>query len=265
MKLICMVKIVPDVDKFKYDFETNTVVRENVRMILNPDDSSAVAFALKAKAANPDTIVEVVAMAPKSAMPILKDLVRVGADRVTLLCDRLFSGSDSYATSKILAGYLKTTSYDCILTGTHAIDGDTSHVPSQIAELLDLSQMSHVIRIDETEFAEGKAIFSVESDKAIATYEMPLPGVLSLQKESKYKLPYIKYEDMNREVDSQIYIITNEELNFKPNEVGLKGSLTKVNRTFVKEYQKRDQLVVANDEEGIEAVYAFLKKKGFLS
>ena len=265
MKVICMVKIVPDVDKFKYDFETNTVVRENVRMILNPDDACAVAFALKAKAANPDTTVEVVTMAPPSAMPILEDLIRRGVDRVMLLSDRLFSGSDSYATSTILAGYLKTTTYDCILTGTHAIDGDTSHVPSQIGELLDLNQMSRVVRIDETSFTEGKVVFSVESDTAVASYEMQLPGILSLQKESKYKLPYIKYADMNREVHSQIHTITNEDLNLDPSQIGLKGSLTKVNRTFVKEYQKRDQMVVANDEQGIEIVYAFLKEKGFLS
>lgn len=265
MKLICMVKIVPDVDKFKYDFETNTVVREKVRMIINPDDASAVAFALKAKAAHLDATVEVVTMAPRSAMPILKDLVRMGVDRVTLLSDRLFSGSDSYATSRILAAYLTTATYDCILTGSHAIDGDTSHVPSQIAELLNLSQMSHVIQIDETALGNGKAIFSVDSELAIATYAMNLPGVLSLTKESKYKLPYIKYEDMNREVDDQIVTITNEDLNLMPNIIGVKGSLTKVNRTFVKEYEKRDQLVVGTDEDGIERVYAFLKEKGYIS
>lgn len=264
MKLICMVKIVPDVDKFKYDFERNTVVRENVRMILNPDDASSVAFALKAKAMLPDTTVEVVTMAPNTGIPILEDLIRVGVDQVTLISDRCFSGSDSYATSTILAKYLKTASYDCILTGTHAIDGDTSHVPAQLGDLLDLCQMSNVIGIDETLFDESKAVFTVDSDRSVSTYEMKLPGILSLQKESKYKLPYIKYADIDREVKAQIKFITNEDLQFEPKEVGLKGSLTKVNRTFVKEYAKRNQVVVKNDDEGLETVYAFLKEKGFL-
>lgn len=264
MKLICMVKIVPDVDKFKYDFERNTVVRENVRMIMNPDDASSVALALRVKATLPDTTVEVVSMAPKSGIPILKDLIRLGVDQVTLISDRFFSGSDSYATSTILAKYLKSTVYDCILTGTHAIDGDTSHVPAQLGELLNLSQMSNVIHVDETLFSEEKAVFKVDSEQSISLYEMEMPGILSLQKESKYKLPYIKRADINKDVQAQIKFVTNEDLRFEPKEVGLKGSLTKVNRTFVKEYARRNQVVVKNDDEGLERVYAFLKEKGFL-
>lgn len=264
MKIICMVKIVPDVDKFKFDFDRNTVIRENVRMILNPDDSSAVGFALKAKSTQLDTTVEVVTMAPKSAMPLLRDLIRVGVDKVTLLSDPAFSGSDSYATSKILTKYLKSTDYDCILTGTHAIDGDTSHVPSQIGEILGLAQMSNIIHIDNSQFNESRAVFRVESDDNVSTYEMALPGILSIQKESKYKLPYIKYEDVKKEVDNKIMIITKEDINFEEGEIGLRGSLTKVNRTFVKEYEKRDKVIVKTDDEGIEMVYAFLKEKGYV-
>jgi electron transfer flavoprotein beta subunit len=259
-----MVKIVPDVDKFEYDFESNTVVRDNVRMILNPDDASGVGFALKVKSMKPDTIVEVVTMAPESVEPLLLDLARVGVDRVTYISDPIFSGSDSYATSKILAKYLETTSYDCILTGTHAIDGDTSHVPAQLGELLDLCQMSNVIKIDEDALDESKVVFTVDNDTSVSTYEMKLPGILSIQKESNYKLPYIKYEDINKDVNDQINIISNDDLAFEKGKVGLEGSLTKVNRTFVKEYKKRNKVVVGNDEQGIETVYSFLKDKGFV-
>jgi len=259
-----MVKIVPDVDKFKYDFDTNSVVRENVRMILNPDDVSSVGFALKTKQLHPEISVEVVTMAPESVMPILSDLVRVGVNRVNLITDKLFSGSDSYATSKILAKYVKTLSYDVILTGTHAIDGDTSHVPAQLGELLALSQMSNVTYIDEHLLDISKAVFTVDLDSEVATYQMQLPGILSLRKESGYKLPYIKYEDMNKDVSESIHVVTNKDLGFEPFEVGLKGSKTKVNKTFVKEYEKRDKLVVTNDNQGINTVYTFLQEKGFI-
>ncbi len=264
MKILCMVKIVPDVDKFKYDFDTNTVVRENVRMILNPDDASSVGVALKIKHLYPGTTVEVVSMAPESVRPLIYDLVRVGVDRVNLITDKLFSGSDSYATSKVLAKYVQTLSYDIILTGTHAIDGDTSHVPAQLGELLDMSQMSNVIHIDEQLLDTTKAVFTVDFDSEVATYEMQLPGILSLRKESGYKLPYIKYEDMNKDVTDSIHVITNNDLGFEPFEIGLKGSKTKVNKTFVKEYEKRDKVVVTNDDQGINTVYAFLQEKGFI-
>lgn len=264
MKIVCMVKYVPDVDKFRYDFEHNTVVRENVRMILNPDDASAVAFALKVKDIYPETTVEIVTMAPQSVLPLVEDILRVGVDKATLISDSVFSGSDTYATSKVLARYLERTAYDLILTGTHAIDGDTAHVPSQLGELLNLFQMSNVIRVDEHLIDAERAVFTVENETSISTYEVALPAILSLQKESKYKLPYIKYEDLKKEVKHRINIISNDDLDFEQSEVGLKGSLTKVNRTFVKEYEKRDKVVVHNDEEGIERVYLYLKEKGFV-
>lgn len=264
MKIICMVKFVPDVDNFKYDFESNTVVRENVRTVVNPDDACAVAFALNVKKNRPDTTVEIVTMAPQAVMPLVEDLLRIGADKAAFISDPVFSGCDSYATSMVISRYLKTADFDLILTGTHAIDGDTSHVPSQIGELLDLCQMSNVIGIDESSLDKEKAVFTVEGEGGAATYEVALPAVLSLRRESKYKLPYIKYEDISKDVKHKINMISNSELNFEHDNVGLKGSLTKVNRTFVKEYEKRDKTVVKNDEEGIETVYSFLKEKGFV-
>lgn len=264
MKILCMVKFVPDVDKFKYDFEKNTVVRDNVRMIINPEDANAVAFALKMKAKDPEIKVQVVSMGPKSVMPLVEDLVRMGVDEVSFISDPCFSGSDSYATSNVLGAYIKSETYNCILSGTHAIDGDTSHVPSQLGEILDLPQISDVIHIDENLLTEDRAVFTVDSETTVSKYEMKLPGILSLSKDSKYKLPYIKYKDLNKDVQGHISIITNKELQLDINKVGFKGSLTKVNRTFVKEYEKRSSLILKNDEHGITQVYEFLKDKDYI-
>ncbi|MFA9423189.1 MAG: electron transfer flavoprotein subunit beta/FixA family protein [Sedimentibacter sp.] len=264
MKILCTVKFVPDVDKFKYDFENNTVVRKNIRMIINPEDANAIAFALKMKAKFPEMLVEAVTMGPKSIMPLVEDLVRVGVDKVTVITDKCFLGSDSYATSKVLGAFIKEETFDCILTGTHSIDGDTSHVPSQLAEILDISQMSNVVRIDEDRFNEESVVFTVDSEIKESIYEMKMPGVISLNKDSKYKMPYIKYEDLNKDVKDKINIISNSELDLMENEVGVKGSLTKVNRTFVKEYKKRAKNIVKNDEEGIGFVFKFLKDNGYI-
>ncbi len=107
MKLVCLVKFVPDVDSFQYDYERNVLIREKVRLLLNPDDACAVAFALKVKARRPDTVIEVVTMAPTSVKPHMEDLLRLGVDRGTILSDPAFAGSDTYATSKVLARHLE--------------------------------------------------------------------------------------------------------------------------------------------------------------
>lgn len=264
MKIICLIKFVPDVDNFKYDDERNVLVRENVRMILNPDDACALALALKKKEKDPETVIEVVTMAPLSVVPFLEDILRLHVDQATLISDKAYIGSDTYVTGRILGRYLADTDFDCILTGTHALDGDTSHIPSQVAEILDLCQMSNVTEIQEETFCKERAVIEVGEETSTAKYELMLPAVISLRKERKYKLPYIKYDDLNRDVKDRIQILDNEVLGFSPEEIGLKGSLTQISSTFVKTMEKREQLLVKNDEEGIDQVYTFLKEKGFV-
>lgn len=264
MKLICLVKFVPDVDSFKYDYESNVLIRENVRLQLNPDDHCAVAFALKVKATHPETSIEVVTMAPATVTPHMEDLLRIGVDRCTVISDRLYAGSDTYATAIVLARYLMSRDYNAILTGTHAIDGDTSHIPSQLGACLDLNQMSGIVYLDEHRFCPDSAVFDVETENEVTTYEMALPAILSLIRDSKYKLPYASRKDLERDVSDQLSMITNRELSFEVDEVGLSGSRTKVVQTYTKEFDTKSRIVVKADDEGVDFVCKFLKDKGFI-
>lgn len=264
MKIICLIKFVPDIENFKYDYERNVLVRENVRMILNPDDACSVAFALKIKEQQPDTVVELVTMAPQSIIPQLEDLLRLGVDHASLLSDNAYVGSDTYVTSRILGRYLKEASFDCILTGTHTLDGDTSHVPAQIAELLGLSQMSNVVEIDEAAFCSERAVVLADEELSYGKYEVTLPSVISLQKDRKYKLPYIRYENLSLNVKDRIRVIQNEQLGFAQEQVGIRGSLTQISSTFTKPMEKKERLILRNDEAGIDLVYSFLKERGFV-
>ncbi|MFT4145795.1 MAG: electron transfer flavoprotein subunit beta/FixA family protein [Mobilitalea sp.] len=264
MKLICVIKFVPDVDNFKYDYEKNTLIRDNVRLTLNPDDACAVACAIKLKEKRPDTFIEVVTMAPSSITLHMEDLLRLGVDRGVILADKAFAGSDTYATSKVLSRYLSDQTYDCILTGTHAIDGDTSHVPAQLGEWLGLNQLSSIMKVDIDRFNEAAAYVDVELEMASVTYEVAMPAILSLTRESGYKLPYVKRGDMYKEVKSSLFVMSKEDLALSDDETGLKGSLTKVASTYTKHYEKKERIVVKVDEAGIETVFHFLKDKGIL-
>ena len=264
MKIVCLVKFIPDVDNFIYDYEKNVLVRENVKLILNPEDACALALALRIKEKNPDTFVEVVSMAPESIIPLLENLLRLNVDKATLISDKLFVGSDTYVTSKIIAKSLEDAEFDFILTGTHSLDGDTAHIPSQLAELLQVNQLSNIVKVYEESIENHSVIVQVESEKTSSKYEIALPCILSIGKESKYKLPFVKYKDLELYVRDKISVITNEELQFSKDEVGIEGSLTKVNRTYVKKLDKKEKVIVRNDDEGIEVVYQFLKTKGFV-
>ena len=264
MKIICVVKFVPDMDSIVCGAESNTLTGKTARMILNPDDACALAFALKVKAGDPDCFVEVVSMGPPSVRPHMEDLLRLAVDRGTLISDPVFACSDSFVTSEVLGRYIATRPFDCLLTGTHSWEGGIAHTPVQLAEILGLNQMMGIIGIDPQGFDSTRAVFDVEDERTVATYALAMPCVLSLTRESGYKLPYPKLTDMRRDISDELVIITNQGLGFSDTEVGSAGSLTKVVKTYPKTYEEKDRHIVGNDEQGISFVFNFLKQKGFL-
>jgi electron transfer flavoprotein beta subunit len=264
LRIICLVKFVPDVDGFSYDYEHSRLNRSYQRMILNPDDACAVAFALQVKQAHPSAHIEVVTMAPRTVEPHLLDLLRLQIDTGVLITDPAFAGSDTYATTTVLETYLGGRSYDCILTGTCTLDGATSQVPAQLAQSLGLDHMQDITGIDLNSFDREQAVFTVEDDNDTYTYQMALPGILSLTRASGYKLPYIAYEDFTKDVSANLTVVTNQELRCPPEQIGLTGSLTQVVETFVPEHQRREHRTVQVDEDGIEYIYTMLKERGYV-
>jgi electron transfer flavoprotein beta subunit len=264
MKMICVVKFVFDVDSIVCDVENSVLTGKDARMILNPDDACALAFALSVKAGDPGCFVEVVSMGHLCVRPHMEDILRLGVDRAALISDPLFDGSDTLVTSEVLGRYLAARPFDCLLTGNHSLDGGSAHVPVQVAEILGLDQMLGIIRIDPHRFDSTRAVFDVEDEDTVTTYEMAMPGVLSVTRQSGYKLPYVTLTQMRRDVSDELVIITNQDLCFSDTEVGPAGSLTKVVNRYPKTYEKKDRHLLENDEQGISYVFHFLKQKGFL-
>lgn len=263
LKLVCLVKIVPDINDFTYDYEKNILVRDNAKSILNPADACAMAAALKLKKSY-DAQMTVISMGPGSVFKHLEDLIRRGADEAVLITDHLYSGSDTYATARILARTIERCGYDIIFAGTHSMDGDTAHIPCQAAELLDVSVMSNVMKVREDTLSDTHVQVEVAADGQNVVLEMRWPAVLAVGSESRYKLPFVRYEDISKDVSEHITILTNRELKFKEDEAGLPGSKTKVIKTYPKKYTARQKVIVNNDDDGIEYVYRFLKEKGYV-
>ncbi|MBL1224154.1 electron transfer flavoprotein subunit beta/FixA family protein [Enterococcus sp. BWR-S5] len=262
MKIICLVKFVPDTEQYEYDYETDKINREKSKLILNPDDRNALAWALQQKKLEPTTIVEVVSMGPAKTEKELKDFIRLGADRGVLISDRQFAGSDSLATSLVLSRYLSLQEYDLILTGTHTLDGGTGHVGPQIADLLSLNQFSNIKAIEMVN--ETFTIVTARQDEQDIRLKIPNPSVLSLTSQMNLRLGFVRYENIDKNVDAQFSLVTNETLNLSEDEVGRKGSPTKVRKNVVAKREKRAHQTVNLDDAGIEAVVQFLQEKGYL-
>ena len=135
MKIVVCIKQVPDTVEVKIDPKTGTLIRDGVPSIINHDDKTGIEAALQLKEQLGGTVT-VVSMGPPQADVALREALAMGCDEAYLVSAREFGGSDTYATSGIIAAALKKIGYDLIITGRQAIDGDTAQVGPQIAEQL---------------------------------------------------------------------------------------------------------------------------------
>ena len=267
MKITVFVKFVPDVENYEYDYERNTLVRSRSVLILNPDDQKALGFALQMKKADPSAFVEVVTMGPLSLADQMYDLIRRGADAGVLISDPLFAGSDTLATAGVLTAWIQkeTTAPDLILCGSETLDGGTAHIPAQLAELLDIPFVPG-IRQAETGDLPDKLTVTLDWQDKILTAEVLLPALLSVDRDAKFRLPFVRRFNIGKDVTNQLTIVTNRELQMQPALVGLAGSGTRVAAVWaMTELPAAEGHTEYTDiDEAVDAVYAFLEEKGVI-
>ena len=149
MKIIVCVKQVPDTSGKVAVNADGTLDRASMQTIINPDDMNAIEAALTLKDQLGCPVIAV-SMGPPPAAGMLLELKAMGVDKAVLVSAREFGGSDTFATSQILAAAIKNLGVDAddiIFCGRQAIDGDTAQVGPQIAEKLEIPPVSYVADI----------------------------------------------------------------------------------------------------------------------
>jgi len=151
-----------------------TVNRGALPAIINPDDLYALEEALKIRERVGGSVTALT-MGPPAAVDVLKACLYRGADDAVLLTDRRFAGSDTLATSYVLKCAVETIGrFDLILCGRQAIDGDTAQVGPQLAEKLELNQVTYATEIIDISEAEITVKRSIENGHEIVKSRLPL-------------------------------------------------------------------------------------------
>lgn len=230
MNIVVCIKQVPDTNEVRIDPVRGTLIREGVPSIINPDDKNALEEALRMKEENNDIKVTVVSMGPPQATVALAEAIAMGADEGILLSDRAFAGSDTWATSTALASGIKSLGdYSIIFCGRQAIDGDTAQVGPQIAEHLGIPQITYV---EGMEINKGKVRAKRALEDGYYIMESDMPVLITAIKElNEPRYPSIKgiYEAFN---GGRIRTLSAKDINADFDNIGLKGSPTKVNKSF---------------------------------
>ncbi len=226
MNIVVCIKQVPDVPSIHMDRERMTVIREGVESVINPLDYVALQAALNLRAQEGGSVTALT-MGPPQSEAALREALAFGADKAVLLSDPLFAGADTLATSHVLARALSimTPQADVVLCGMQTIDSDTGHVGPQIAEELDMPQVCGVTEIHvEKETLLVKRL----NDGIVDTLRVMLPALLTVRSGLAVvgNLALGSLERAFSEADLVRW--GSKELALNEDEVGLRGSATKV-------------------------------------
>jgi electron transfer flavoprotein beta subunit len=257
VNLICCLKQVPNTAEIKIDPETNTLIRSGVESIANPYDMVALEAALLLKERYGGQVTAI-SMGPPQAEQVLREAISLGADDAVLLCDRLFAGADTLATSYTLARAIlklgEKAPVDLVLCGKQAIDGDTAQVGPGIATRLGYTQFTYVTEIQEID-RYIKVKRKVEGGYQVI--RGPLPAVLTIEldlaKPRRAPLPRLIHS-----LRTEIPLWNAADIQAEPQKIGLKGSPTWVKKIFSPPLKTGGPIFDAR-EDPAQAVGACLK------
>ena len=259
MNIVVCLKQVPDTTVVKIDPKTGTLIRDGVPSIINPEDKHALEAALQLKD-NYGAHVTVISMGPPQAKNALREALCMGADEAILLTDRAFGGADTLATSKTIAAAIKELEYDIIFAGRQAIDGDTAQVGPEIAEHLNVPQVTYVqdVKVDQEGLIVNRAL-----EYGYELIKVQTPVLLTAIEELNHPR-YMNVQYIFDTVDKEVKIMTAADIDVPVEELGLKGSPTKVKKSMTKEAKGTGEIIEESAPEAVSYVLGKLKEKHYI-
>ena len=263
MKIIVCVKQVPDTSGKVAVNPDGTLNRASMQTITNPDDMNAVEAALRLKDKTGCKVI-VVTMGPPPAAGMLRELMAMGADEGVLVSAREFGGSDTYATSQILSAAIKRIGLekeDMIFCGRQAIDGDTAQVGPQIAEKLDMPQVTYA---GEITVDGGTVTVQRMLEDGYMTIKVQTPCMITCIKELG-DARYMNIDGIYSTYEKPLTTLGYDDLKDDPlidaTTIGLKGSPTNIFKSFTPPQKGAGMMLEGDDKDTCDKLVGLLVTK----
>ncbi|MFA5858995.1 MAG: electron transfer flavoprotein subunit beta/FixA family protein [Elusimicrobiota bacterium] len=257
MEIVVLIKQVPETTDVKINPETNTLVREGVKSIINPFDEYAIEEGLRLRERAGGTVTTIT-MGPPQAEQALRESIALGVNNAVLLTDRAFAGADTLATSYTLAMAIKKLpKVDLIICGKQAVDGDTAQVGPGVAEKLDIPHVSYVRKIDKAD-ATGLTVERMMEDGS-DIIDLPLPCLITVVKEiNTPRLPSLKGKIAAKKAVVTKWTAADILADIK--KLGMAGSPTQVKKVFSPPPRKGGENICGEPEEQAKLLVQKLKE-----
>lgn len=207
-------------------------IRQGLDGEINPFDACAYEEALRVKNAE----VIIISMGPLTAKDFLLRLTRLGAKKAILLSDKAFAGADTLATAYTLSLAVKKLNPDLIFCGRQTLVGDTAQTGPMLSVMTKTNLITNVMSIDEI----GDSVTCTTRDMTVET--VTLPALLTIERINNLRLPSILSKM------GEVEVWTAEDIGAEEQRCGLKGSPTRVIKTFENESGRRKCKFISFDE-----------------
>ncbi len=267
MKIIVPIKQVPETSHVKMDETTGTMIREGVESIINPLDLYAIESGIQLKETYGGTLT-VISMGPRNCIKALKEAIAMGCDDALQISHKRFAGSDTWATSYTLTETIKQKigTFDLIVCGERATDGDTGQVGPGIAAHLDLPLATYISKIYDVDEGKGFRVNRLVEGGYEVLY-LPFPALLTVVKEISFpRLPTLRGKQKAKRVD--IPVVGRDDIEVKEEYIGLNGSPTRVVKISRPQVSRQGKHYVIKEDGDIEMaadkLIEFLQERSIL-
>jgi electron transfer flavoprotein beta subunit len=267
-RIAVLIKQVPATENVRIDPETGVMIREGLAVEVNPLDLHAIEEAVRFKEKFPDARVTAVTMGPPAAAKAVRYAVAMGCDEGVVVTDRAFAGSDTLATSRVLAEALRKLGseggkgFDLILAGERATDGETGQVGPSVGTLLGVPVLTYVSKL---EVRDG----GFEAERAVEggheRVSAPMPALAVVIKEINVpRLCTLSGKLRGRK--AEVRTLSFADLGLPRESVGLAGSPTKVVKVGYPQVTRKGRKVSAFEDFGgaLGALEKFLRAGDFV-
>lgn len=264
LKIVVLAKQVPDTHNVGADAMNadGTVNRAALPTVFNPEDLKALEMALSIKDKMPDSTITVVTMGPPRAAEIIKDARSRGADDGLVLSDARFAGADTLATSYALSQAIRQMGHvDLVMGGRQAIDGDTAQVGPQVAEKLEIPQITYAEQL--LDITEKEITIRRRLERGTEEVKAAMPVLVTVTSAAD-DCRFPNAHRLIRLAKEEVRMITADDIDADLNRLGLKGSPTKVKKIENVVLAHKESVVLEPTEAALNELSATLIKEHIL-
>lgn len=216
---------------------TGEPVLEGARYHINKWEKRAIELGLRLRDEHGGSVT-VVSMSESEQKLALREALAMGADKAVLLADKSFEGADTLATARVLAAAAEKLRAELILTGGRTADRRAAGVGPMVGQLMNIPTVTFVTSSD---LSGRKVRVKKRFGAKIATYEVPLPCLLSVSEE----MPKARIATAANVVDAfrekDVTVWNRRDLDLHEDSVGREGSPTRVRRFEKLQAERKDK------------------------